>query len=191
MRIEKQKDKTDKFIIIHFGNIGFSRIRSIEPLIGALSQLKARAIINEENFELSIYGRLLATERKMIRKAGLEDVIKCYGYIDRAEGIAKMRNACDALLFYGDPSARSVISSKLVEYIFMDKPILGICKGNDSENIITQTNTGLVVGFSQEAIAKGFEDIMNFGELRPNWTRIMSYSREEQTKQLIEIIENI
>lgn len=180
-----------KFKLFYFGGISSSRKRDASPLFSALKSLKEEGYIDESNFEFRIYGKLNKRELGLIKKLGLEDIIIFNGYINRIEGLKIMKNEADALLFYGDPYSKSVVSTKLLEYIFLGKPILGICKGNEAEEIILRTNTGTVVDFSIENIISGMKNIMDYKTFEPCWKEINKFSRELQTLQLINIIEKV
>jgi hypothetical protein len=189
--LSTRKVLSDKFRTIYFGGFGTSRKRDIKPFFLALAKLREDKIFNSTNFELRIYGRLTAEELYQIEKYKISDILIYQGYIDRMKGLELMETDCDALLFYGDPCSSCVVSSKLMEYIFMNKPILGICKGNEAENIINRTKTGLVTDFTVEGIMEGFKKIINYDDFWPDWDEINYFSREKQIKELIQVIEEV
>ena len=63
--------------------------------------------------------------------------------------------------------------------------MIGICKGNEAEQLIQETQTGEVCGFSADDIAglleKAVQKKIHFNPLR---IKINQYTRENQAKRL-------
>ena len=94
------------------------------------------------------------------------------------------------LLFYGVPGHKSVVSSKLLEYLRMGKPILGICKGNEAAEIINKTGVGEVVDFDKEEIEDLFIKAINGAvNYTPNTKQLKFFDREYQVNKLSVILE--
>ncbi|MDP4092255.1 MAG: glycosyltransferase [Bacillota bacterium] len=179
------------FRLVHFGGIASSRKRDAKPLFEALRKMKSEGTLSNSNFEILFFGRILKKELNEIKKYQLTDIVKIKGYMDRIIGLSLMRSACSALLFYGDPGTKSIVSTKLLEYIFMDKPILGICKRNEAEKIIKETNTGIVTDFRAEDIEKAILEMITYNRFNPDYEKINGFSREKLSMELAQIIESI
>jgi len=151
--LQKNKlPRLNKVKIAHFGAFNRSRKTDITPLLMALDRLKADAAINRRSFELSLIGTYTKDEHKMVAKIGLNDIIYFYPQMKKQDGFRRISSDYNFLLFYGVKDQKTIISSKLLEYLMLNKPILGICKGNEAEEIITKTGTGEVCDFIVDSI---------------------------------------
>jgi glycosyltransferase involved in cell wall biosynthesis len=180
-----------KIKIAHFGSINFSRKRDISPLLEAISSLKKKNEINHDNFELSFIGHSTNFEKTSIIKYNLEDIVIFYNYMEKSVGLKKINEEYDYLLMYGTPNQVSEITSKLFEYLRLNKPILGICKGNEAEMIIKDTGTGEVCGFDSEEIEFLIKKAVNktiFFE--PKSMEIKKYDSLVQTQNIFSYIKD-
>jgi hypothetical protein len=74
----------------------------------------------------------------------------------------------------------------------MNKPILGICKGNEAENIIQDTSTGLVCDFDVNSIANMFREFLaNKDVFNPDISKINLFNRKSQAQQIGKIISKV
>ncbi len=178
-----------KKLIYHFGNLNLSRAADRSGLFEALSFLKERGEIQADIFKVVFVGKFSADELQLIKKNKLEDIVVLKSYMPKREGIREIITEASGLLFYGVKDEGSIVSSKLPEYIRMNKPILGICEGNEAANIIRDTHTGLVSDFDIESIVAMFRSFMNGQfEYKPDQKKITFYSRKKQAQQIADII---
>ncbi|MBI5740662.1 MAG: glycosyltransferase [Nitrospirae bacterium] len=182
--------RVSKCRIVHFGAINFSRKRSITNLLKAVRRLKDENKISGDNFELSFIGRYTSEERDLIDGLALGDVINLHGPMDKSAGFKKISSEYKYLLFFGVEGETSVISSKLPEYLNLQKPIMGICRGNEAERIIKRTGTGEVFDFDEGSIYSAFLKCLD-GNLffRPNSNEIEKFDRQRQSRRIAEIID--
>lgn len=141
-----------KIRIAHTGSIELSRPRRLDNLFLAIKKLASEELISDNNWELSFIGNYSAREKKLAAAYGVSGLIKFYDYIPKASLFRKIIGEYDLLLLYGVESTTAVIPGKLFEYFMLDKPILGICAGNESADLIRKTRTGLTCGFDTESI---------------------------------------
>lgn len=178
-----------KIKIANFGSLSASRKGERDEMFIALRRLKKEAKLIAANFELSLIGRITEAERLMISKYGLEDLIKVYPPMPKKLGLKHLYLNFNYLLFYGVKGEKSIISSKLLEYINLKKPIIGICKGNEAERIISETATGIVCDFDVESIYATFVKVLEGGvDYKPNLELIRTFSRERQAEQISKIL---
>ncbi len=178
-----------KLKIVHFGGLSTSRSTNINSLLHALQRLKNNRFISEQAFELSLIGNYTRTEHKLVQALKLNDIIRFYPPMKKKEGFGKIKSEYDFLLFHGVRGSKTVISSKLPEYLKLDKPILGICRGNEAQDIILRTGTGEVCDFETDSIYALFKKfIEGLFIYNPDKTEIEKFNRKAQTKQIANVI---
>ncbi len=182
-------DDSPPATLIHLGQLSGSRKRSIQPLLDALMALYDDGEINRNNFELLFLGTLTDQELENLSGLFLSGIVKYRPSVPKQLALSVVSNY-KYLLFYGVPGHKSVVSSKLLEYLRMGKPVLGICKGNEAAEIINLTGVGEVVDFQIEEIKDLFKKAVN-GTIyySPNSEQITSFDREHQINKLSKILE--
>ncbi len=128
-----------KFIISHFGSL--SATRHLGPIIAALEFLKDCRPDLIVKTELHVYGGPLdpVSSEKLLRSP-VRDCVRHFGRIEvdphsgvsgREQILRLMRTADVLLLLHGEePICSEYIPSKLYEYLWMQRPILGIVHDN-------------------------------------------------------------
>ncbi len=188
----KKECSDKKTFIAYFGKFNESKARDILPLLKALANLKKDNKINSSNFELSLIGAYNNQEKKLIEKNKLNDIIKIYQPIDKINGLKKLASKYHFLLLYGVKAESSIISSKIFDYIKLNKPIIGICKGNESEEIIHKTHTGEIADFTEESIYDIFIKFLNNQyQFNPIINEIKKFDRKEQARQISQILNSV
>jgi glycosyltransferase involved in cell wall biosynthesis len=177
--------------MVHFGRFNASRGSDIRPLLTALRCLKYDGIIEEKKFELSLIGRYTREEHDLVSSANVGDVIVFYPEMNKRDGFRKIVSEYTFLLFYGVKGQTTIVSSKLLEYIRLGKPILGICKGNEAEEIIRDTGTGEVCDFNVESIYALFRKFIESRYIYdPKQDKIARFDRTRQAGQIADIVRN-
>lgn len=184
-----RRQKTDKTRIAYFGGFSKSRPTNIRPFLKAIKRLKDDELIKGNTFEISLIGNYTRGEHRLVQGSNVGDIIKFYPPMNKQEGFRKLVSEYDFLLFHGVRGKQTIISSKLLEYINLGKPIIGICKGNEAEEIIARTGTGEVCDFDVDSIYTLFVKFIE-GRYRynPNELEIEKYDRRVQTSQIADII---
>lgn len=128
-----------KFIIGHFGSL--SATRHLGPIISALEFLKASRPDLIAKTELHVYGGPLdpVSSDKLLHSP-VQDCVRHFGRIEvdprsgmsgREQILRLMRTADVLLLLHGEePICSEYIPSKLYEYLWMQRPILGVVHDN-------------------------------------------------------------
>ncbi len=191
---EPASNKNGKFRAAHFGNLmSSSKKRRGSDLFLAVSRLKrdekAKNKELSEEFGLFFFGNFLKPEKKMIRDLGVGDIVEFHRPVGKKEGFRLLMENFDALLFIGAKGSKTVISSKLPEYLYMNKPIIGICQGNEAEEIIERTGTGEVCGFDADSICSLLKRAIG-GKIafNPKKEEILKFARASQAESISEII---
>jgi glycosyltransferase involved in cell wall biosynthesis len=187
--LNKELNKNNKLTFVYFGNITYSKPRDVRFLFeGIKCFLNARYY--SESVQFIFYGRFSKHERELVEEKGLVGAVIFMPPVN-ADMMAKIGRCADFLLFYGVPGDRGFISAKLMEYLSYARPILGICSGNEAEEIINSAGVGLVTDFDPQSIADGIEKLV---QTRTNFkfdiAKLLLYSREAQAEKIYKIIIN-
>jgi len=141
---------------------------------------------------LCLIGRYSEEEKKKILNYNVENSIIFKDLMPKKEGLAFVKSNFDYVLFYGSPNETTVISSKLLEYLYLGLPIIGICKGNEASDIIEQTGTGEVCDFDVDSIKNILQKALKREiAYNPKQNEIAKFDREYQAKQIADIIKNV
>ena len=79
----------------------------------------------------------------------------------KQDGFRWLRQHADALLFFGAPGEATAISAKLMDYLGLDLPIVGVCEGNEAAEILRRTRAGVVCDFNVSAIANAVRQVVS------------------------------
>jgi len=184
-------NRGNKLKIAYFGSLSKSRKTDIRPLLMALSRLKTDELAESTQFELSFIGKYTNHEMRLVEKAGLHDIIAFYPPVPKEYGFRKIASEYTFLLFYGVKDQTTILSSKLFEYLKLDKPILAICKGNEAEEIIAKTGTGEVSDFTVNSIYALFRKfITGHYTYDPQKNLIATFDNRIQAGKIADIIKS-
>jgi glycosyltransferase involved in cell wall biosynthesis len=183
----------DKIRIAYFGSMDQSRKADRQNLFKVLQFFYQKQIIREDNFELAFIGRYSDDEKNRILGYGIEKCVTFHPLMPKKDGLAYVKQNFNYLLFYGIPNETTIISSKLLEYLRLGLPIIGICKGNEASEIIEKTGTGEVCDFDENSINKLFLKIIQQNEIQfnPNQEEIAKFDRKYQAGQIVQIINSV
>ena len=184
---------SDKCTFVHAGS--FYKIRSPEPFFKALDLLTYE--IDISNIHVKLVGNMKGFEH-LIEKYGLENVVEMTGVVSREEANMHL-NSADVLLLIDAPSDTPSVflPTKLVDYIFMDKPILAITPVGTSADVVKATNTGTVVSpldisSIKNRIKEYYERYQESNlTISPNFNEICRYTAQQCAKDMYEIIEEL
>lgn len=182
----------DEFTITYNGSLYFSQ--QIEPFLEGLKE-----VINyfKGEIKIRIYFPGLSDKKQKIRiKSILNGFETNYTITDRMikDKIIRIQKKSHLLLMISHKGIKGVTSSKIFEYIGINKPIILFPSDNDIlEKIITSTNSGYIWNTYDE-IVNGLKKIISeyildnkvlFLEQSENKE---FYSRKSQTKELADVI---
>lgn len=190
--VQSPHDQHEKINIAHFGSLGMSRKRRIWPLFKALANLKRAGIINAENFNLTFWGRFTPYEKYIVWRYGVGDLVKLLPQKNKVEGLQIIIDQFDFVLLYGVPDEKTIVTSKLFDYLLVNKPIIGICEGNEAEQMINESGLGEVCGFEcadiKQLIIRAIEGEIHFA---PNEEYIKRFDRRVQARKIATELDNI
>ena len=190
----KKMDLDKKFSLLHIGMLNSDRNHII--LWKVLSEL-----INEnENFkkdlEIKLIGKISNDTFESLHTYQLSKHLKHINYVKHNEVVIYQKSAQILLLLINNvPSAKGIITGKIFEYLNAKRPILAIApKNGDLAKIISNTNSGYVIDFTDEINLK--KTILTlYQKYKKNTLAVQSinieqYHRKNLTKKLVAIIKN-
>lgn len=195
-RIQQCKgfEKDDKFKMTYTGN--FMNLRTPEPFFKALNLMKTEKKNLNEKISVNLIGDLHEFEY-LISKYDLEDIINNMGRVSHNEVFSYL-NKSDLLLLIDAPAYSMCLASKLVEYIFMGKPILAITSENGAAaDVVRATKTGIVVSpfdiVGIKSAIERFRDDFSRGILavKPNIKEIDKYNARNCASRFVDIFNEL
>ncbi|MCK8142990.1 glycosyltransferase family 4 protein [Flavobacterium sp. I-SCBP12n] len=192
-QVEKQT-LDSKFSLAHIGSFLSER----NPLIlwESLVELVHEIPDFKSHLEIKLIGAVSQEVLETITHFGLNFYLNNLGYVSHKEAIAHQRKSQVLLLIEIDSEdTKSIIPGKLFEYMVSNRPIVAIGpEGSDFAGIITDTNTGVFLKYSEKMKLKSV--ILDFynqfleGKLQSNGVGLQKYSRKSLTKELAHLIQS-
>ena len=187
----ERREATDSVMrFVHFGSLNLSVARGVAPLFHGLALLKSACEGIGKAFSVTFIGNYTTDETELARTLGLCDVVTFQAPVSKYDGLRDIAENYDCLVMYGVPDNSGFISGKLLEYINLNKPIVGICWGNEAANIIALTRTGVVCGFHARDICDLFlQFIQKEFVFAPDLEKIASFDRKVQAGQVATVLD--
>jgi glycosyltransferase involved in cell wall biosynthesis len=180
-----------KLHIVHTGIINPIK-RDPTPLFEALRLIDNYA----EKIKIDFYGINTSLIKKMALDQGVSQAVHCYDTVPYKESLQLQVNADILLLItHNAPSEKGVITSKFFEYLGARRPILLIgCLDGIAAKIIQERQAGLtendpakIAAFLKNAI----NDLESKKTTELSLQQIQGFSRQEQTKLMIDFLESL
>jgi glycosyltransferase involved in cell wall biosynthesis len=157
--------------------------------------------LEEKKVKLNIYGEVLTKQVvQYIKKIGLNNYVNYFGNFSHSEAI-KMTSENDILLLllYETDYSIGTATSKLYNYLIMNKPILALSPEEGAvARIIRRTNTGQIISPQNlngiyNALSQYFKIWMmvKTTEIIPNMDEIKKYDGRILTKKLSKVMDSI
>ena len=148
-------------------------------------------------FRLVLAGRTDKKVMEDISKAGLDNFLTDYGYIDHNKAVQLQRSASLLILpIREEPETKAILPGKLFEYLAARRPILGVVTSEVAmATVLQETKAGKIFNWGDsEDISKHIDDLWNEckngKEIVLN-ADIEQYSRRMTTKKMVELFNNI
>ena len=150
---------------VHLGRL--YGLRTIDTFLDALKELKAEDLGLCNKIVFHQYSEIQKPDIQKIEDYGLEDVFMLHNSVSYKESVEIMKNS-DILVLFDSlmPHAKvqPYLPSKIVEYMMLKKPILGICDNNSPSYRILKANDYNTVGSEKEAIKKNIKELIESKE---------------------------
>lgn len=181
-----------KFSLAHIGS--FLSERNPAILWQSLVELIHEIPDFKSHLEIKLIGAVSQEVLETISQFELNSYLNNLGYVSHTEAIAHQRKSQVLLLIEIDSEdTKSIIPGKLFEYMVSNRPIIAIGpKDSDFAEIITTTNTGVFLDYSEKMRLKSV--ILDFynqflqGKLQSYGVGLQKYSRKSLTGELVELL---
>ncbi len=188
---------TEKFTILHLGAV--NKERNPVKLFEAVSSLRRKKIINENNFQIIFIGNIEPVVMTTVEKNEIWDLVSYVDYLPHKEALKQTDKATILLLLVTQSKKnRRILPGKTFEYMRTGKFIFALGPENgEVARIVTETNAGVVVDYSDE---EKIEKILlqKFNAWKNNELifegipgKIKQYSRKKLTKELATVFNEI
>jgi glycosyltransferase involved in cell wall biosynthesis len=186
---------TRSFSITYTGLL-YEGKRDPTPLLEVLSELIDAGILLRSDVDVRFYGAPEPWLIEIVRKYGLEDVVKINATVKREEAL-RLQAESQILLLLGwhDPNERGQHTGKLFEYLGSRRPILGVSgyRGVMSE-VLEETGAG-VHALSKEQL-RG-ELVKAYGQFRSTGqvayagrdSAVKAYTQQEMAQRFAELLD--
>lgn len=146
---------------VHLGRL--YGLRKIDSFLEALKELKEEDEDLKEKIIFHQYSEIQAPDVRKIAEYGLQELFVLHDKVTYQESVQIMKNN-DVLVLFDTlmPGAevQPYLPSKIVEYLMLKKPILGICDSNSPSYRILKEYGFDTVGSDKDAIKKNIRKII-------------------------------
>ena len=163
-----KKDKIEfSYIGISVGN------RNLQDIIEASNRLLAKEPQYRGKFQVNIIGNFLPIDSSLITKYGLNDVIVHKGYF-KGEKLQKAYRDTDVFVVVDSPMKVNVFfPSKLLDYFYHQKPILGITsKQGVTNDLLTEAGHVAVENRNIDAIVEYIRKVVD------NYDNVLHFNKD-------------
>ena len=146
---------------VHLGRL--YGLRKIDSFLEALKESKEEIPDLKNRIVFHQYSEIQAPDVKKIKDYHLEDVFILHDKVTYKESVEIMKDADVLVLFdtlMPEAETQPYLPSKIVEYLMLKKPILGICDSNSPSYRILKEYGFDTVGSDKEQIKKNIIDLI-------------------------------
>jgi len=184
------KDK--KFSIAHIGTL----VKDRNPIVlwKVLKKLTDTRDDFRSQLEIKLVGKVDIFVKEQLENYGLINFVKKIEYLLHSEVIIEQQKSKVLLLLINNTkNAKDILTGKFFEYMASGSPILAIGPiDGELADIIKQTQTGLISNFEDEiTLEKNILNLFVNQSLQTNGEEVIKYSREELTKKLCELLNEL
>ncbi len=158
--LKRPYQRGEQLVFAHFGSL--SDTRSLAPFLSALEAELQRNPAMQKQVRVEIYGGDLDSQGKTVSKSPvLAPLVHCFGRLEycpetglsgRERVMARMHEVDCLVMMHGEvPECREYIPSKLYEYFWVGRPILGITHENPQLDDMVRAHGGFVAATLQPA----------------------------------------
>jgi len=188
--IDIVKDK--KFSIAHIGTL----VKDRNPIVlwKVLKKLTDTRDDFRSQLEIKLVGKVDIFVKEQLENYGLIKFVKKIEYLPHSEVIIEQQKSKVLLLLINNTkNAKDILTGKFFEYMASGSPILAIGPiDGELADIIKQTQTGLISNFEDEiTLEKNILNLFVNQSIQTNGEEVIKYSREELTKKLCELLNEL
>ena len=159
--IDAPRTNRDRKQAVHLGRL--YGLRKPTVFIEALRELKKEDEKLSEKVVFHQYSEIQPYDVQKIKEYGLEDLFVIHDKVSYNESIEIMKNADILVLFdtlMPEEKIQPYLPSKIVEYLLLKKPILGICGNNSPSYRILKEYGYNTVGCGKEEIKENIKRVI-------------------------------
>ena len=184
-----------EFSISHIGLMNADR--NPVALWSALGELADESDDFKRDLQIKLVGKCADEVYKSIEENGLTDQVAFKGYVSHRD-VLRYQQSSQVLLICVNkvPSARSLITGKVFEYLQSKRPILGIGPTDgDLAEILHETKTGQMVDFddlkSLKKVIRQYYKNFKAGNLAEAPQNVEQYHRKNLTEKLAKLLKEM
>jgi glycosyltransferase involved in cell wall biosynthesis len=192
--IAEPNSKADIFSLTYIGTLTQSRVP--ENFWNMLADCVKSDEQIAKKFSLTMLGNIEEQVFESTAKAGLQPYLQRMEYLPHDQVLETLRNSF-ALLLFGIPNDKGVLTGKVFEYMQSTRPILSVspAKG-DLEAILEETKTGFNADYDEPEkvknnVLKLIEMFKTNEKWEPDISKIKLYSRAKTTEKLASILDKM
>lgn len=181
--IDCKKQSNSPLQAVHLGRL--YGLRKIDTFLQALKELKQEDNDIESKIVFHQYSEIQVPDIKKIKEYGLEKLFILHDKVDYEESTNIMKESDILILFdtlMPNSSSQPYLPSKIVEYLLLKKPILGICDDNSPSYRILKQYGFDSIGSSKEAIKTNIKQLISS-------QKIHDYSLDELNSENYNMLE--
>lgn len=159
---EKKKEVNKPLQAVHLGRL--YGLRKINTFLEALKQLKEEDNDLSKKIVFHQYSEIQKPDVKKIRDYNLEDVFILHKTVSYDESVEVMKESDILVLFdtlMPNSKVQPYLPSKIVEYLLLRKPILGICDDNSPSYRILKEYGFKELGSDVESVKRNIISLIN------------------------------
>ena len=184
-----------KFSICHIGMMNADRNPKI--LWQALKELTEASADFKKDLEVKLIGKCDQEVHQSVREFGLKEHVSFVAYVPHKDVLRFQRSAQVLLLAVNNvPSAKSLITGKVFEYLQSQRPVIGIGPvDGDLAAILNETGAGQVIDFEDivalKQLISSYYNLYKSGKLQGETRNIDRYHRKHLSRDLAEILKSL
>lgn len=196
--VKSPKQLTTKFTITYTG-ILYGGKRDPSLLFRTVKELILKRNIDASDIEIRFYSPEAGWLENKIKLYRLQDIVKCYGKIQREKALEKQRESQLLLIVTGDNSAeKGMHTAKIFEYMAAQRPILAI--GQAASDAIAELLKGTRAGVHasdpedlKQVLLQWYREYNEKGRVGYQGCKdkIMKYSHKEMARKFAQILTTV
>ena len=188
---------TDKFTITYTGVL-YGGKRDPSMLFEALKNLIRDGVIDPERVEVRFFGSQDPWLFDEIKGAGLDGIVKVFGFVPRDQALLRQRESqLLLLLLWNNPQDKGVYTGKVFEYLAAGRPIIALGGPEESvvKDLLNETQAGHYISSLEDlefVLSRYYSEYLRTGAIpRTKESAIMKYSHQEMAKKFADLLDKV
>ena len=188
---------TDKFTITYTGAL-YGGKRDPLVLFEALKNLMSDGVIDPDRVEVRFFGSQDPWLFDEIKGAGLDGIVKVFGFVPRDQALLRQRESqLLLLLLWNNPQDKGVYTGKVFEYLAAGRPIIALGGPEESvvKDLLNETQAGHYISSLEDlefVLSRYYSEYLRTGAIpRTKESAIMKYSHQEMAKKFADLLDKV